>query len=143
MVLGILPADVSDQPSRSLSRLTAETVDYAAPPGLAYRLNQAANSTNLRASGPLSFLNTWTYKLGTEVLTPFGRQQLFDLGVSMRMKYGNLLEGFKDVSLSCSSSSTIIHFYTASTCHPDRVSRSYARKCDKFCARILWLATGG
>lgn len=68
---------------------------YATPGGLASKLHRA--STGIKAHGPLSFLNTWTYKLGTEVLTPFGRQQLFDLGVSMRMKYGSLLEGFTDV----------------------------------------------
>ncbi|PVG01496.1 phosphoglycerate mutase-like protein [Serendipita vermifera] len=69
---------------------------YAAPGGLASRLRAAGLGGNLTASGALSFLNTWTYKLGTEVLTPFGRQQLFDLGVSMRMKYGSLLESFTD-----------------------------------------------
>ena len=41
-------------------------------------------------------MNTWTYKLGHNILTPFGRQQLFDLGVGMRLKYGVLLESFPD-----------------------------------------------
>lgn len=43
-------------------------------------------------SGKLSFLNDWTYKLGAELLTPFGREELFNLGVSFRVKYGHLLE---------------------------------------------------
>jgi len=41
-------------------------------------------------------MNEWTYKLGEEVLTPFGRQQLFDLGISMRLKYGFLLKNFTE-----------------------------------------------
>ncbi|PIL30835.1 hypothetical protein GSI_07003 [Ganoderma sinense ZZ0214-1] len=43
-------------------------------------------------------MNDWTYKLGEEILTPFGRQQLFDLGVSMRMKYGFLLQNFTETN---------------------------------------------
>jgi len=59
---------------------------------LARRLHQTAEQWD--ATGKLAFLNDWTYKLGEEVLTPFGRQQLYDLGVSMRLKYGFLLEDF-------------------------------------------------
>lgn len=62
---------------------------YGGPAVLASRLNASPGGWN--ASGDLSFLNSWTYKLGEEILTPFGRQQLYDLGVSMRMKYGFLL----------------------------------------------------
>ncbi|KAI6045790.1 histidine phosphatase superfamily [Pisolithus marmoratus] len=60
------------------------------PAGFAARLRSA----NVTASGHLRFLNDWTYKLGQEGLTPFGRAQLFDLGVSMRMRYGFLLKNF-------------------------------------------------
>lgn len=67
--------------------------------------------------GDLAFLNGWKYKvsygddlddqaeltescwgalacfqLGAEILTPFGRAQLFNLGVSFRTKYGALLD---------------------------------------------------
>jgi len=50
------------------------------------------------SSGNLSFLNGWEYKLGAEILTPFGREQLFNLGVSFRTKYGHLLrEGQRPV----------------------------------------------
>lgn len=43
----------------------------------AAKVNAAANSdTGFEASGPLAFLNTWKYKLGAEILTPFGRQQM-------------------------------------------------------------------
>jgi hypothetical protein len=44
--------------------------------------------------GELDFLNTWTYKLGAELLTPFGRLQNFQLGVAMRQQYGELLNNF-------------------------------------------------
>lgn len=54
--------------------------------------------TKWNARGSLSFLNDWTYKLGEEILTPFGRHQLFDLGVSMRMKYGYLLKNFTETN---------------------------------------------
>lgn len=52
------------------------------------------NGTGFTASGLLAFLNTWTYKLGAEILTPFGRKQLYDLGVAARVQYGHLLDGF-------------------------------------------------
>lgn len=49
----------------------------AAPSSLAAKLHNATvTKTGFTATGDLSFLNTWTYKLGAEVLTPFGRQQM-------------------------------------------------------------------
>ncbi|KAF4623104.1 hypothetical protein D9613_002089 [Agrocybe pediades] len=63
----------------------------------AARLHAAATGSGFSASGDLSFLNTWTYKLGAEILTPFGRSQLFNLGIGFRMKYGELLKDFKDL----------------------------------------------
>ncbi|KAI5478729.1 hypothetical protein MNV49_004654 [Pseudohyphozyma bogoriensis] len=56
-----------------------------------------ANLTgNFNATGPLTFLNSWKYQLGAELLTPFGRQQNFDLGVSARQAYGFLLNNFTE-----------------------------------------------
>lgn len=49
-----------------------------------------ANATNLTATGPLSFLNDWSYTLGAEVLVAVGRQQLFDSGVKAFLRYGGL-----------------------------------------------------
>ncbi|KAG8894794.1 hypothetical protein FRB99_000985 [Tulasnella sp. 403] len=49
-----------------------------------------------KASDALSFLNDWDFPLGAELLTPFGRQQMYDLGVNLRIKYGFLLNGFTD-----------------------------------------------
>ncbi|KDQ12413.1 hypothetical protein BOTBODRAFT_634205 [Botryobasidium botryosum FD-172 SS1] len=67
------------------------------PAILAGRLHNATvEGRPWTATGALEFLNDWTFKLGGELLTPFGRQQLFDLGVSMRIKYGFLLETFND-----------------------------------------------
>ncbi|KZT11458.1 phosphoglycerate mutase-like protein [Laetiporus sulphureus 93-53] len=67
---------------------------FGGPASFATKLHESADKWN--ASDSLSFLNDWTYKLGEEILTPFGRQQLFDLGVSMRMKYGFLLKNFTE-----------------------------------------------
>ncbi|GAA5874941.1 hypothetical protein JCM16303_004952 [Sporobolomyces ruberrimus] len=53
---------------------------------------KVSEAKHFEASGKLSFLNDWTYKLGAELLTPFGREELFNLGVSFRVKYGHLLE---------------------------------------------------
>jgi hypothetical protein len=47
--------------------------------------NGTANFT-----GALSFLNTWTYKLGAEVLVPVGHKELFDSGVRFYYDYGQL-----------------------------------------------------
>ncbi|EMD38508.1 hypothetical protein CERSUDRAFT_82782 [Gelatoporia subvermispora B] len=69
---------------------------YGGPANFSARLNKAAAGWN--ASGDLAFMNDWTYKLGEEILTPFGRQQLYDLGVSMRMKYGFLLQNFTETN---------------------------------------------
>lgn len=52
------------------------------------------NLCSPRATGDLSFLNTWTYNLGAELLTPFGRLQNFELGVQSRQLYGHLLNNF-------------------------------------------------
>ncbi len=48
-----------------------------------YDLGQKiANSTGkLQATGQLSFLNSWKYQLGAEILVPRGRQELFDSGI--------------------------------------------------------------
>lgn len=40
--------------------------------------------------GLLSFLNTWSYKLGSEILVPKGRQELFDSGVLFYYNYAQL-----------------------------------------------------
>lgn len=49
----------------------------SAPASFAAKVHAAATSSaGFKASGPLEFLNTWTYNLGAELLTPFGREQL-------------------------------------------------------------------
>lgn len=41
-------------------------------------------------SGDLSFLKTWKMQLGTEILVPRGRQELFDSGILHYYNYGGL-----------------------------------------------------
>ncbi|BGP20154.1 hypothetical protein JCM10213v2_008289 [Rhodosporidiobolus nylandii] len=63
--------------------------------GTARFAKDVVGASGFKASGQLSFLNDWKYKLGAEILTPFGRSQLFNLGVSFREKYGHLLQADK------------------------------------------------
>ena len=57
---------------------------------------KVANATKVgfNTTGELAFLSNWTYKLGAELLTPFGRSQNFQLGVEYRQLYGELLNNF-------------------------------------------------
>ncbi|KAL0951348.1 hypothetical protein HGRIS_008052 [Hohenbuehelia grisea] len=68
------------------------------PAAFAAKVHAAATTGDgFQATNELKFLNTWTYKLGAETLTPFGRSQLFNLGVGFRVRYGELLKGFSDL----------------------------------------------
>jgi hypothetical protein len=49
--------------------------------------NITANGT-AKWSGELSFLNSWQYQLGAEILVARGRQELFDAGVQFYYNYG-------------------------------------------------------
>jgi hypothetical protein len=66
----------------------------AAPGTFAQKLVNTTRNGNLTFSGELAFLSSWTYELGAELLTPFGRSQNFMLGVSYRELYGHLLNNF-------------------------------------------------
>jgi hypothetical protein len=67
----------------------------AAPSTFAAKVHNAtAQSGGFKATGDLAFLNTWTYQLGAELLTPFGRLQNFELGATFRQQYGKLLNNF-------------------------------------------------
>ncbi|KAE9973995.1 hypothetical protein BLS_003315 [Venturia inaequalis] len=55
---------------------------------LAAKLKNA--SSTLNATGAVSFLNRWTYKLGAEILVPVGKQELFDSGTLHYYQYGHL-----------------------------------------------------
>lgn len=63
----------------------------------ASKLHAAASQEGFSATGDLEFLATWTYKLGAEILTPYGRDSLFSNGVAFRYRYGNLLNAFTDL----------------------------------------------
>ncbi|EMC99847.1 hypothetical protein BAUCODRAFT_30261 [Baudoinia panamericana UAMH 10762] len=65
----------------------------AAPSTFATKVANAAR-VGFNVTGELSFLANWTYKLGAELLTPFGRAQNFNLGVEYRQLYGELLNNF-------------------------------------------------
>lgn len=65
----------------------------AAPATFAAKIANATK-TGFNATGDLTFLADWTYKLGAELLTPFGRTQNFLLGVEYRQLYGKLLNNF-------------------------------------------------
>ncbi|KAI0305486.1 phosphoglycerate mutase-like protein [Multifurca ochricompacta] len=78
----------------------------SAPASFAAKIHSASTGSGFSATGPLAFLNTWTFKLGAEILTPLGRQQLFvvtvfnfryELGVNTRIRYGSLLKGATDL----------------------------------------------
>lgn len=60
--------------------------------------SKVANATKVgfEVTGELEFLANWTYKLGAELLTPFGRSQNFQLGVEYRQLYGELLNNFTE-----------------------------------------------
>jgi hypothetical protein len=68
----------------------------AAPQTFAKKIANATKTGGFSVSGDLSFLGDWTYKLGAELLTPFGRSQNFMLGVSYRELYGHLLNNFTE-----------------------------------------------
>lgn len=67
----------------------------AAPAQFAEKIANATKQ-GLEVSGDLAFLSDWTYKLGGELLTPFGRSQEFLLGVQHRQLYGHLLNNFTE-----------------------------------------------
>jgi hypothetical protein len=67
----------------------------AAPQTFAQKVANATE-TGFAVSGELAFLGNWTYKLGAELLTPFGRSQNFLLGVAYRQLYGQLLNNFTE-----------------------------------------------
>lgn len=43
----------------------------------ASKLHAAASQEGFSVTGDLEFLATWTYKLGAEILTPYGRDSLY------------------------------------------------------------------
>ncbi|KAH7889210.1 histidine phosphatase superfamily [Phlebopus sp. FC_14] len=86
------------------ARYPADVTSTTGPPGFASRVH--ANAGSMVASGPLSFLNDWTYKLGEEGRCSllanfffFATESPLDLGVSMRMRYGFLLKNFTDANI--------------------------------------------
>ncbi|KAF2493802.1 phosphoglycerate mutase-like protein [Lophium mytilinum] len=58
----------------------------------AERLGQKIHDATgkFKATGPLSFLNSWKYGLGEETLVPIGKQELFNSGTLHYYQYGHL-----------------------------------------------------
>ncbi|KAG1757693.1 histidine phosphatase superfamily [Suillus lakei] len=67
------------------------------PSKFAAKIHSAASKDGFSVTGDLEFLATWTYELGAEILTPFGRDSLFSNGVAFRYRYGKLLNAFTDL----------------------------------------------
>ncbi|KAI1437858.1 phosphoglycerate mutase-like protein [Xylaria sp. CBS 124048] len=57
---------------------------------------EKATQSDVKLLGELAFLADWTYKLGADLLTPFGRGQEFLLGLQYRQLYGHLLNNFTE-----------------------------------------------
>ena len=53
-------------------------------------LAEIISKGNTNFTGDLSFVNSWSYGLGAEILVPVGRQELFDSGVLHYYNYGHL-----------------------------------------------------
>lgn len=68
----------------------------ANPSAFATKLHNITALNGFTSWGELEFLNKWTYKLGAELLTPFGRLQNFELGIAARQQYGSLLNNFTE-----------------------------------------------
>lgn len=68
----------------------------ANPSKFAGKLQNVTAQDGFTSWGELEFLNKWTYKLGAELLTPFGRSQNFELGIAARQQYGSLLNNFTE-----------------------------------------------
>jgi hypothetical protein len=58
-------------------------------PTLGAKLANASGT--FTAIGDLEFLNSWAYKLGTEILVPTGKQELFDSGIYHYDQYAHLI----------------------------------------------------
>ncbi|KAI1343452.1 phosphoglycerate mutase-like protein [Xylariaceae sp. FL0016] len=67
----------------------------AAPETFAQKLANATEQ-GFEVFDELAFLADWTYNLGAELLTPFGRSQEFLLGLAHRQLYGHLLNNFTE-----------------------------------------------
>lgn len=101
----------------------------AAPGTFAQKIVNATK-TGLTVSGELAFLGDWTYKLGAELLTPFGRSQNFMLGVTYRQLYGHLLNNFTEAG-------TIPVFRTESQDRMVKTAENFALACSD---RLCWVS---
>jgi hypothetical protein len=92
----LAPENCSVTQVQLLYRHGARYPTSGAPPSTFAAKIHDATENGLTTWGELEFLNKWTYKLGAELLTPFGRSQNFELGVAFRQQYGYLLNNFTE-----------------------------------------------
>lgn len=72
------------------ARLPTEDFREAGPHFGNFISNLTMSNTTFGFDGPLSFLNDWTYDLGSNLLTPAGSQQMYDSGVQSYYRYSAL-----------------------------------------------------
>lgn len=64
-------------------------------PNFGSKIYNLTTSRTAKWTGALSFLNSWKYTLGAEILVARGRQELFDSGVLFYYNYGQLYDTSK------------------------------------------------
>ncbi|KZF19204.1 phosphoglycerate mutase-like protein [Xylona heveae TC161] len=65
---------------------------YPTSSNIVAKLGSALGKAHINATGALSFLNSWKYSLGAEILVPVGRQEMFDSGVLHYYQYAHLYD---------------------------------------------------
>lgn len=61
-------------------------------PDLKFKFPAKLKNSTYNATGDLEFLNDWNLKLGTNILTTLGNNQLFNNGVKAFFRYGQLFD---------------------------------------------------
>ncbi|KAJ6617660.1 histidine phosphatase superfamily [Mycena sp. CBHHK59/15] len=75
-------------------------------------------ASTMGVTGLLAFSVTWEYKMGAELLTPFGRSQLFDLGIGFRVRYSvERVQQFNDLPVFRTTSEA--GFFGMQSCQQD------------------------
>lgn len=97
--------------------------------------NITANGT-AKWSGELSFLNSWKYQLGAEILVARGRQELFDSGVLFYYNYGEW-QCDAEVRHVLTRSRWTLQYLDQDRC-PNHDPRPNAQVSRVFHGRILW-----
>jgi 3-phytase len=103
----------------------------------AAKIRNASINGKLRATGPLSFLNTYQNRLGASTLTAVGAQTLFSSGSTFWTKYGRLLYNEPSGSVRWNNS---LNVFPNGTARPKPLLRTTSQQRIYESAR--WWATG-